>query len=125
MEDKANQTKDAKGWVNILTQHSRVNLKWFYLPPDERCGLTRKSAVDFNATLRVSRTELEAFRTFRKGRLNAIADEHFRERLAGFFRRYAYDEWYPFDGEELTEYRKRHPDAAPFSWQQPAKDASQ
>jgi hypothetical protein len=118
VEGKAKQTKDAKGWVSILTQQARVNLKWFYLPPDERLGLKNKMAVDFTVTLRVPREELEAFRHSRKGRLNQIADEHFRERLAEFFRRYPYDEWYPLDNAELTEYRKKHSDVQPFSWQQ-------
>ncbi len=122
VEGKASQTKDAKGWVSILTQHARINQKWFYLPPDRRLGFAEKMAVDFTTTLRVQRTDLESFRQFRMGRLNPTADEHFRERLSEFFRRYPYDEWYPFDAAELAEYRKRNPDAAPFSWQQPVKD---
>lgn len=118
VEGKAEQTKSAKGWANILTQQARVNLKWFYLPPDKNLGFEDKMAADFTVTLRVPRVELEAFRPFRKGRLNPTADEHFRERLGEFFRRYPYDEWYPLDEDELAEYRKRHPDAQPFSWQQ-------
>jgi hypothetical protein len=120
VEGKAKQTKDAKGWVSILTQHARVNLKWFYLPPDKRLGFEDKMAVDFTVTLRVPREELEAFRRFRKGRLNPVADEHFRERLSEFFRRYPYDEWYLLNLEELAEYQKKYADAAPFPWQQPA-----
>ena len=120
VEGKARQTKDAKGWVSILTQHARVNLKWFYLPPDPRLGFDDKMAVDFTVTLRVPRVELERYRGFRKGRLNPTADEHFRERLAEFFRRYPYDEWYPLNMEELAEYQKKYADAAPFPWQQPA-----
>ena len=123
VERKAKQTKDAKGWVSILTQTARMNLKWNYLQPDERLGFAEKMAVDFNVTLRVPRVDLENYRLFRKGRLNPVADEHFRERLAEFFRRYPYDEWYALDAAELVEYRKNHPDAAPFSWQQPVKDA--
>lgn len=120
VEGRTKQTKDAKGWVSILTQHARVNLKWFYLPPDKALGFDDKMAVDFTVTLRVPRQGLEAFRRFRRGRLNQIADEHFRERLSEFFRRYPYDEWYSFDQEELVEYQKRYTDAAPFPWQKPA-----
>lgn len=120
VEGRTQQTKDAKGWVSILTQHARLNLKWFYLPPDERLGFHDKMAVDFTVTLRVPRTELESFRRFRKGRLNPTADEHFRERLAEFFRGYPYDEWYALDEAELTEYRRKYPDAQPFPWQRPA-----
>ena len=118
VEGKAKQTTDAKGWVSILTQHARVNLKWFYLPPDKRLGFRDKMAADFTVTMRVPRVELEMFRRFRTGRLNPTADEHFRERLAEFFRRYPYDEWYPLDESELLEYRKRYPEASPFPWQQ-------
>jgi hypothetical protein len=119
VEGKAKQTKDAKGWVSILAQHARLNLKWFYLPPEKNIGFEDKMAADFTVTLRVPRRELEAFRRFRKGRLNPVADEHFRERLSEFFRRYPYDEWYPFNQEELAEYQKKYPDATPFPWQQP------
>ena len=117
MEGKARPTKDAKGWVGILTQHARVNLKWFYLPPDSRLEFEEKMAADFAVTLRVPRVELESLRGFRKGRLNPTADEHFRERLAEFFRRYPYDEWYPLDEAELAEYRRKYPQARPFPWQ--------
>lgn len=120
VERKAEQAKSAKGWASILTQQARVNLKWFYLPPDRSLGFEDKMAADFTVTLRVPRVELEAFRRFRKGRLNPTADEHFRERLGEFFRRCPYDEWYPLDKAELTEYRKKHPDAQPFPWQQVA-----
>jgi hypothetical protein len=113
----AKNTNTPKGWVSILTQHARVNLKWFYLPPDERMGFAEKLAVDFAVTIRVPREHLEELRGLRRGRLNPLADEHFRERLAEFFRRYPYDEWYPFDPDELAEYRKKYPDAAPFPWQ--------
>jgi len=117
VEGKAKHTKDAKGWVSIITQHSRMNLKWFYLPPDDQIGFDDKMAVDFSTTLRIRRVDLEGFRRFRKGRLNSVADEHFRERLAEFFRRYPYDEWYALDAEELAEYRKRNPEVAAFPWQ--------
>ena len=87
----ASQTSTPKAWKNILTQHTRVNQKWFYLPPDEQIGFVDKMAVDFMVTLRVPRTDLESLRELRKGRLNPVADEHFRERIAEFFRRYPYD----------------------------------
>jgi hypothetical protein len=102
----------------IKLRHARVNLKWFYLPPDERLGFAEKMAVGFMVTLRVPRTELEALRDLRRGRLNAVADEHFRERISEFFRRYPYDEWYPLNQEELEAYTDEHPDARPYPWQQ-------
>ncbi len=100
-----------------ITQQARINLKWFYLPPDAQIGFADKMAVDFMVTIRVARVDLERLRQFRKARLNDVADEHFRERIAEFFRRYPYDEWYPLNQEELVQYKKDHPEAEPFPWQ--------
>jgi hypothetical protein len=117
VERKAERTVSPKSWKAILTQQARFNQKWFYLPPDGRLGFADKMAVDFRITLSVPRVELEGFRDLRKGRLNNVADEHFRERIAEFFRRYPYDEWYPLNPEELKAYLDEYPDAEPFPWQ--------
>jgi len=116
----ARDAKTPKAWKNIITQQARVNQKWFYLPPDPRIGFKDKMAVDFMVSLRVPRVELEAFRDLRRGRLNDVAYEHFRERIGEFFRRYAYDEWYPLDQNELKTYTDVYPDTEPFPWQQVA-----
>lgn len=121
VERKSKDTKTPKKWVNIITQHARINQKWFYLPPDARLGFTDKMGVDFAVTLRVPRDDLEQLRVLRKGRLNPVADEHFRERIAEFFRRYPYDEWYPLNQEELEAYMSDYPDAKPFPWQSPTQ----
>lgn len=118
VEHKAAQTTRPKSWKNIITQHARINQKWFYLPPDEKIGFREKMAVDFLVTIRVPRKDLQSLRSLRKGRLNSIADEHFRERIAEFFRRYPYDEWYPLDEEEFKTYLEEYPEAEPFPWQQ-------
>lgn len=117
VEGKARDAKKPKAWVSIITQHARQNLKWFYLPPDSQAGFNDKMAVDFGMALRVPRLGLEAMRSRRCASLNPVAREHFRERLAEFFRRYPYDEWYPLDAEELDHYRKSYPDATPYPWQ--------
>jgi hypothetical protein len=117
VERKSAQTSKPKKWKDLLTQHARINQKWFYLPPDARIGFTDKMAADFMVTLQVPRTDLEAFRDFRKGRLNQVADEHFRERIAEFFRRYPYDEWYALDADELKAYSDEYPDTIPYPWQ--------
>ena len=121
IERKSRETTAAKSWKNILTQHARINLKWFYLPPSDRLGFSDKMAVDFLVTLRVPREDLENLRSLRRGRLNATADEHFRERIGEFFRRYPYDEWYALNEQEMAEYRKEYPDAEPFPWQDERK----
>jgi hypothetical protein len=100
-----------------LTRQARINQKWFYLPPDAKVGFADKMGVDFRVTLRIPRTDLEQLRSFRTGRLNDVADEHFRERLAEFFRRYPYDEWYALDESEMSAYRNDYSDAEPFPWQ--------
>ncbi len=117
VEGKAKETSLPKKWAGIITQHARLNQKWFYLPPDEKLGFMDKMGVDFMVTIRVPRVDLEELRILRKARLNDVAEEHFRERISEFYRRYAYDEWYPLNEEELEAYRKNYPDAAPFPWQ--------
>lgn len=109
-----------KKWASFLTQQATVNVKWFYLPPDARVGFEDRMAVDFLSTLRVAGQDLERARHLRRGRLNDVADEHFRERLAEFFRRYPYNEWYPFNKEEFEAYRAARPQEAfviPYEWQ--------
>ena len=117
VERKSKDTQSPKKWKNILTQHARLNQKWFYLPPAEQLGFSDKMAVDFLVTLRVPRGDLDNLRSLRRGRLNAVADEHFRERIGEFFRRYPYDEWYALDKEEMAAYSKEYPDAELFPWQ--------
>ncbi|MCA9442137.1 MAG: hypothetical protein KC964_15130 [Candidatus Omnitrophica bacterium] len=121
IERKSEQTTSPKKLVGLITQHARINQKWFYLPPDPKIGFHDKMAVDFLVTLRVPREDLETILDQRKGRLNGVADEHFRERISEFFRRYPYDEWYPLDPNELSEYRKQYPDIQPFPWQSDAE----
>lgn len=111
------EPKKSKKWVEVITKHARLNQKWLYLPPDDMIGFTKKMGVDFMAAFRMPRVALERLRFLRKGRLNNVAKEHFRERIADFFRRYPYDEWYPLNQEEFEEYSKKYPGTEPFSWQ--------
>ncbi|NCO90433.1 MAG: hypothetical protein AUJ96_05130 [Armatimonadetes bacterium CG2_30_66_41] len=118
------ETTKPSSWVNVITQHSRVNLKWFYLPPDEGIGFTERMAVDFAVTIRVPQEDLQEHRRLRVGRLNAVADEHFRERLGEYFRRYPYDEWYPLRRDELEAYMAKNPHVQPFPWQRAGGDGA-
>ncbi len=117
VERKSKDTTSPKKWKNILTQHARINQKWFYLPPSEQLGFSDKMAVDFLVTIRVPREDLENLRSLRRGRLNNVADAHVRERIGEFFRRYPYDEWYALDEQELEAYTEEYPDTRPFPWQ--------
>jgi hypothetical protein len=117
VEDKAKTTKTSK-FVAVVTQHARVNQKWFYLPADERRGIPEKMAADFREPIRIPRTTLERLRVYRVASLNGTARAHFRERLAEFFRRYAYDEWYALTKEEFEAYNKdKGGSVEPFPWQ--------
>lgn len=119
IEGKAKDAKEPKSWQKIITQHARINQKWFYLPPDADIGFAEKMAVDFRLTIRVPRSDLEQFRWSRKGSLNALARQHFRERIGQFFRRYPYNEWYSLNPEELKEYERHHqcPVEPKYHWQ--------
>ena len=120
IEPSAEKAKHPKGTMSLITKHSRLNLKWFYLPPDPQIGFTGRMAVDLHSVLRVSRMYLEQnLPRLRRGKLNQIATEHFRERLAEYFRRYPYDEWYPLDKAEFEEYQHSKTETIePFPWQQ-------
>lgn len=117
VERSINEKTTPKGYTGRITQHARINQKWFYLPPDQQLGFASKMAADFLVTLCLPLNDLLNLRTLRRGRLNNVADEHFRERISDFFRRYPYDEWYALNEAELAEYAKNYPDAKPYPWQ--------
>ncbi len=106
-------------WAKMIPQQCQRNLKWFYLPPDPLVRLDERMAVDFRITIRVALPDLRSLVQLRRGRLNPDADEHFRERLSEFFRRYPYDEWYPLNPAEFAAYQSNAPEAAPKAWQVP------
>ena len=107
-----------KKWKNLIVKHTRENLRYFYLPADASFGLTERMAADLRILIRIPRTDLEAIRKNRLGRLNRVATEHFRETIAQYFRRYPYDEWYPLTQEEFGEYQNDSPESVePFPWQ--------
>lgn len=116
-----NQTsppRDAKAWQRLLMRMSRQNPRFFYLPMDANFSLNAKSAVDFRVVLPVPRLDLESMRDLRIARLNKVALEHFREALSHFFRRYAFNEWYPLTREEFTAYAEQAgEEVTAFDWQ--------
>ena len=76
-------------------------------------------AADFRVIIRVPRVDLENMRDRRLCRLNALAKEHFRESLGQFFRRYAYNEWYPLTRDEFQAYSDDSPEEIrPYPWQE-------
>jgi hypothetical protein len=123
VEGKAKSANSPKAFMKIITQHARINQKWFYLPQDDTEPFRRlfkgKMGVDFRATLSLPRTDLEKVRTLRIARLDTPAIEHFRERISEFYRRYPYDEWYPLDAAEFEKYisSQKQEEIDPYPWQ--------
>jgi hypothetical protein len=97
-----------KWWGQKFTERYRAKgQKFFYLPSDSRIGFDDKMAANYQNVFSVSSDFLKNnLVTHRAGRLNDEADEHFREHLAHYFRRYPYDEWYPYTKEEAAVYQK-------------------
>ncbi len=94
--------------VNIVTVHSRKNQKWYFLAENSRIGFSKKMGANFESVFEVPRTMLETYRDkMRLGRLDDdVAWPHFRERVAEFFRRYPYNEWYPLNLDEVKAYEE-------------------
>ncbi len=99
------QTQIPKKKVKNLLSNERKIHNFFYLPPDDDIGFEVCKAVVFSHTLRVARNVLEIIKDNRKGRLNDTAYEHFREKFSNYYRRYAFNEWYMLNKEELREYQ--------------------
>lgn len=106
-------------WQSLLTEHSKTNLRYFYLPADGTFGFTERMAADFRSIIRLPRDEFLHLRQHRLGRLNDVATEHFRESLGQFYRRYPYNEWYPLTKEEAAAYvEARQPEEVKlYDWQ--------
>ncbi len=118
INQKQSPPKNVKAWQSLIVRLARTNLRWFYLPPDSEMGIVDRMAADFRVVLRIPRIDLENMQDLRIASLNDIAAEHFRETLGQFFRRYAYNEWYPLDREEFQSYGQGSPEQVePYPWQ--------
>ena len=108
-----------KKWQSLIVQHSKTNQRWFYLPASEALGFPLPMAVDFRVILRVPRSDLETARErLRAARLDDVAADHFRESLGHFFRRYAYNEWYPLNKAQFEAYAEAFDEPIePYDWQ--------
>jgi len=94
----------AKNKVKNLLKNERQIHNFFYLPPDDILGFETCKTVRFSHTIRLPRNVLETIKDNRKARLNNTAYEHFREKLSNYYRRYAFNEWYMLNKDELREY---------------------
>lgn len=114
------KNKNPKKWMEYITKKSKDdNGKWFYLPTDEKLGFSERMVAVFQDIIQIRREGLEKRKYLRKGRLNQEADEHFRESIAQFFRRYPYNEWYSLSKDEFVEYDKdKDGGIKPYPWQE-------
>lgn len=96
--------KSPEKWQKLIVTQARTNHRLYYLPGDERVGFSEPMVADFRIVIRVSRKDLEELRENRVGRLNNVAIAHFRESFSQYFRRYAYDEWYPLSKDQFDAY---------------------
>jgi hypothetical protein len=107
-----------KKWQHLIINQAKTNNRLFYLPSDERIGLTERMVADFRIVIRISRVDLEDLRHNRIARLNEVALSHFRESFSHFFRRYAYNEWYPLTRDEYNAYAAACGEGTePYTWQ--------
>lgn len=95
------ETWSPKKRATELVHQNRKMPGIFILSPDEKIGFSGRMVVDLSSTIRVYREDLKNFIAKRKGRLKKFACEHFREKLSHFFHRYAWDEWYVLNKEEV------------------------
>src|SRR5262249_19531987 len=102
-----------------IINFARTNPRFFYLPSDLNFGFANRRMTDFRVIIRVPRIDLEQMKDLRPARLNDVATEHLREALGHYFRRFAYNEWYPLDKEEFEAYSAQSPESIePYPWQQ-------
>ncbi len=107
-----------KEWKDLITKNSRLNAGWFYLPKES--PFIERMAIDFSSMIMVRRINGYPYENMRIARLPNVANDHFRAKLSDYFRRYAYDEWYPLSMEELEKYKhdNKDPDIQNFPWQE-------
>ena len=114
LKEEANAEKRVK----TIVRADRLNEKGLYLPPDGTHFKSRMQ-VDFGSSFQINREDISnALGSLRVLRLNEIALQHYREKLAQYYRRYAYDEWYALNKEEFNIYNEyQGGEIPPFPWQ--------
>lgn len=95
---------NAKRWTEALTERACKNASWMYLPINEEFGITDRMIINFDKVFQIPRVDLRKNIKLRKGRLTEVAYEHYRECIAQYYRRYPYNEWYPFNKDEASFY---------------------
>jgi len=92
-------------WMHNIRGLNRGNSK-MYLPPDNNFKIEERLHIEFSRIFKLPREGLHSLRDSRVCRLNSEAIQHFRQKLGNYFIRYAFDEYYPLNKEEMDEYEK-------------------
>ncbi len=96
----------SKKWMLEIINLNRSSPSKMYLPHDKNFNIEKKMHIDFCQIFQIKRENLENLKNLRICRLNEEAMEHFREKVAYYFHRYAFDEYYPLDKNEMDKYEK-------------------
>jgi hypothetical protein len=95
-----------KRWMMEIVKLNNQSPSKMYLPPDNNFKISTRMVIDFSQIFHLLRTNLEKLRSLRICRLNQEAMEHFREKVAYYFHRYGYTEYYPLNAKEMDKYEK-------------------
>lgn len=98
--------KKSKRWMEEIIKLNRFSPSKMYLPPDNNFNIDKRMHIDFSQIFHLKRENLKDIKSLRLCRLNEEAMEHFREKLAYYFHRYALDEFYPLDKDEMSAYEE-------------------
>jgi hypothetical protein len=97
-----------KNWMNSIVELNTKKIDNFYLPINEELGLNERKIIEFATIFQLDRETLKSLKNFRRCRLNQEALEHFRWKIAHYFRRYSYDEYYPLTASEMDAYEHKN-----------------
>lgn len=98
------KVKNDKNWMKEILKLNNESPYRMYLPPESNFSINNRMFIDFSLIFYVVRKNLENLKKLRLCRLNNEALEHFREKMAYYFHRYAYTEYYPFNKKEIDKY---------------------
>ena len=96
----------SKKWMEEIIKLNRSSPSKMYIPPDDNFKINKKMHIDFSQIFNLKRENLINIKNLRLCRLNGEAMDHFREKLSFYFHRYAFDEFYPLDKEQMNSYEK-------------------
>lgn len=97
--------ENTKNWMHGIRGLNR-SISKMYLPQDNNFKIKERLHIEFSRIFKLPRENLYSLRDSRVCRLNPEAIEHFRQKLGNYFIRYAFDEYYPLNKEEMDEYEE-------------------